>query len=162
MSPRSWQKSAGEPRTEYKFAGAPVSQGSGSNCHWPAFLWTPPFVFQEGRCEPAAADTWCSHQRQCLPAAGGPWARPLAPCPCRVPAKFFVALLVGKLLYFPVVKSCSWHSSQSVESLSFVTEQLHVGVTIARVSIKEAVLPQLTVYYLNILTLTGKLGVLTF
>lgn len=37
-----------------------------------------------------------------------------------------------------------------------------MDVTIARVSIKEAVLPQLPVYYLNILTLTGKLGVLGF
>lgn len=31
----------------------------------------------------------------------------LSKTPCRVPAKFFVALLVGKPLYFPVVKSCS-------------------------------------------------------
>lgn len=77
----------------------------------------------------------------------------LAPCPCRIPAKILVALLVGKPLYFPVVKPCSRHSSQC-GGLGFVTEQLHVGVTIAKVSIKEAVLPQRTVYYLNILTLT--------
>lgn len=37
-----------------------------------------------------------------------------------------------------------------------------MGVTIARVSIKEACLLQLMVYYLNILTLIGKLGVLGF
>lgn len=49
-----------------------------------------------------------------------------------------------------------------MERLGFVTEQLLVGVTIARVSIKEAMLAQVTVYYLNILTLTGKLGVVGF
>lgn len=35
-----------------------------------------------------------------------------------------------------------------------------MDVTIARVSIKEAVLPQLPVHYSNILILTGTLGVL--
>lgn len=37
-----------------------------------------------------------------------------------------------------------------------------MGVTIAQVSIKEAVLARVTVYYLNILTLAGKLGVVGF
>lgn len=67
--------------------------------------------------------------------------------------EFSVAFLIGK--------TCSRHS-QSVESLGFVTKQFLVGVMVARVSIKEAMLAQVTVYYLNLLTLTGKLGVVGF
>lgn len=42
--------------------------------------------------------------------------------------------------------------------MRFVRAQLLVGVMVAQVSVKEALLALVKVYYLNILTLTGKLG----